>query len=76
MSFQYRCSTAQRENVARLMRKLELDPLVVTLMTLRYFDAAKLPRPFDGTSVYDAVRELTVGQCSALIDAMKKEVDE
>lgn len=74
MAFPYYCSKAQRELALDLMRQLELDERVVTLMTIRVFGLAKLPPPHEGASLDTAVGELSPNQCSALIDALKREI--
>lgn len=76
MSFNYRATPAQRQYALGLMHKLELDPRVVTLATLRYFMLAHLPPPLEGTSLDAALQGLSPQQISALIDALKKDAEE
>lgn len=74
MAYAYRCSDAQRATALRLMREMELDERVVTLMTIRQFDLAGLPPPFEGHSLDDAVRNLSPRMCSDLIASLTREL--
>jgi len=76
MSFRYQASPAQRTFAIGLMRQLELDGRVITLQHARYFKLAHLPPPQEGASLDVALQELTGGQASALIQALKQDVDE
>ena len=70
MPFAYRCSDAQRAKALRLMRDMELDDRVVTLM----FDLAGLPPPFEGIRLDDALRNLSPRMCSELIASLQREL--
>ena len=76
MSFSFFATPAQRQYALGLMRKLELDDKFVTLMTLRYFKLAGLPPPIEGASLDATLQGISPQMISALIDVLKKDVEE
>lgn len=66
----------QRLYVRTLMQRLELDVSYITLMHRRFFEAAGVPVPEQGSRVDAALCALSKMQAVALISALLKEVSD